>query len=62
MDVLPPWTDEEATSIEPRHHLVLGERLEILNVKTLGCKDWSHVGRDELVVQVRRNRQFYITD
>lgn len=46
-------------SVQASHHLVLRQRLQIVDIETLRGQDGLEVGRDELVVEVRCDRQFW---
>ena len=46
-------------SVEVSHHLLLGEGLEILDIKTLGLKSRASVRGNQLFIQVRSDRKFW---
>lgn len=45
-------------SVKLSKHFCLCQRGEVVDVKTIRSKTWSQVRRDQLVVEVRGNRQF----
>jgi hypothetical protein len=46
-------------SVEVGHHLLFGEGLEVVDVKSLGLKSRASVRGNQLFVQVRSNRKFW---
>jgi hypothetical protein len=47
-------------SVEVSHHLFLGEGLEVVDVETLGLQSRASVRGDQLVVQLRSDRKFWM--
>jgi hypothetical protein len=47
-------------SVQLSQHFRFRHRREVVDIETAGGKDRPHMSRYELVVKMRRNRQFYL--